>query len=73
MYKVIYLYILKCNDDSFYVGVTNNLDKRVLEHNSGIKTDSYTYDRRPVALVYHTYFTDYNLALHNSLNYYIKK
>jgi putative endonuclease len=62
MYKVIYLYILKCNDDSFYIGVTNNLDKRVLDHNSGIKTDSYTYDKRPVTLVYHTYFTDYKLA-----------
>ena len=62
MYKVIYLYILKCNDDSFYIGVTNNLDKRVVEHNSGIKTDSYTYDKRPVELVYNTYFTDYNLA-----------
>jgi putative endonuclease len=62
MYKVIYLYILKCNDGSLYIGVTNNLDKRVLEHNSGIKTDCYTYDKRPVELVYHTYFTDYNLA-----------
>ena len=46
----------------FTIGVTNNLDKRVLEHNSGIKTDSYTYDKRPIELVYHTYFTDYNLA-----------
>ncbi len=62
MYKVIYLYILKCNDDSFYIGVTNNLDKRVLEHNSGVNPDSYTYDKRPVELVYHACFTDFNLA-----------
>jgi putative endonuclease len=60
--KVIYLYVLKCNDDSFYIGITNNLDKRVLEHNSGINTDSYTYNKRPVELVYHTYFTNYELA-----------
>ncbi len=62
MNKVIYLYVLKCNDDSFYIGITNNLDKRVLEHNSGINTDSYTYNKRPVELVYHTYFTNYELA-----------
>ena len=62
MNKVIYLYVLKCNNDSFYIGITNNLDKRVLEHNSGINTDSYTYNKRPVELVYHTYFTNYELA-----------
>jgi len=62
MKKVIYLYILKCNDNSFYTGVTNNLEKRIMEHNNGINLDSYTYNRRPVVLVYNTYFTDYNLA-----------
>ncbi len=62
MYRVIYLYILKCNDDSFYTGVTNNLDKRILEHNLGLKSDAYTYNKRPVELVYHTYFTDFSLA-----------
>ena len=62
MKKVIYLYIVKCNDGSFYTGVTNDLEKRIIEHNNGINSDSYTYNRRPVELVYHTYFIDFNLA-----------
>ena len=62
MYTVIYLYILKCDDGSFYIGVTNDLDKRVVEHNSGINPESYTFDKRPVYLVYHIHFTDYDLA-----------
>lgn len=62
MHKVIYLYILKCNDDSLYVGVTNNLDKRLVEHNIGINKDAYTYSRRPVELIFHEMFTDFNLA-----------
>jgi putative endonuclease len=62
IYKVIYLYILECSDKSFYVGVTENLERRLLEHNAGINSNSYTYARRPVILAYQTYFTDFNLA-----------
>ncbi len=62
MYKAMYLYILKCNDGSFYVGVSNNLDDRILQHNNGINKEAYTYSRKPVELVYHTIFNDYNLA-----------
>ena len=62
MYKVIYLYILECSDGSYYTGVTNNLDKRILEHNMGFKIDAYTYNKRPVSLVYHTYFTNFDLT-----------
>ena len=62
MYKVIYLYILKCSDNSYYIGVTNDLDARIVEHNFGINKSAYTYHRRPVELVYSTYFTDFNLA-----------
>mgnify|MGYP001550122890 CR=1 FL=1 len=62
MYKVIYLYILKCSDSSFYVGVSNNLDKRIIQHNMGTNKDAYTYTRRPVELAYHTIFNDFDLA-----------
>ncbi len=62
MYKVIYLYILRCNDGSFYTGVTNNLEQRMLDHNNGNNVDAYTFNKRPLELVYHAYFTDYNLA-----------
>src|SRR3989338_7063794 len=33
-----FVYILKCADNSYYTGITWNLKKRILEHNSGIKT-----------------------------------
>ncbi|MBC7695837.1 MAG: GIY-YIG nuclease family protein [Burkholderiales bacterium] len=62
MYKVIYLYILKCSDGSYYRGVTNNLDRRLIEHNQGINKESYTFTRRPVELVFHEMFSDFNLA-----------
>lgn len=62
MYKVIYLYILKCNDDSYYIGVTNNLDRRLTEHNMGVNPESYTFSRRPVELMFHEMFSDFNLA-----------
>lgn len=54
----IYVYILKCADGSFYVGVTNNIDKRVNEHQSGKHRGSYTYSRLPVELVFCESFTD---------------
>ena len=55
---VIFLYILKCKDNSYYVGVTNNVERRILEHNLGENPRSYTYKRRPVELVFHESFSD---------------
>ncbi|MGV0965422.1 GIY-YIG nuclease family protein [Empedobacter falsenii] len=48
MRKIYYVYIIKCSDNSYYVGVTNNLQKRINEHNDGIDSMSYTFSRRPV-------------------------
>lgn len=62
MNKVIYLYILKCHDGTFYTGVTNNLEKRILEHNTGTNPEAYTFSRRPVTLLWNEVFTNYNLA-----------
>lgn len=45
-----FTYILKCNDDSLYVGCTNDLDKRVKEHNNAKGGAHYTKIRRPVEL-----------------------
>jgi putative endonuclease len=48
----IFVYMLRCNDDSYYVGLTRaGLDKRIAEHASG-KFRGYTYWRRPVELVW---------------------
>ena len=46
-----YLYILKCSDQSYYIGHTENIEKRFSEHNLGIN-NCYTLKRRPVQLVY---------------------
>lgn len=46
-----YCYLVRCSDDTFYCGYTNNLDKRIAAHNNG-KGAKYTKCRRPVTLVY---------------------
>ena len=46
-----YTYILRCSDGSFYAGITTDVEKRLLCHNSG-KASKYTRSRRPVELLY---------------------
>lgn len=47
-----YTYLLRCADGTLYCGWTNNLEHRVVVHNSG-KGSKYTAVRRPVELVYY--------------------
>ncbi len=54
----IYVYILECSDGSYYTGVTNNLERRLYDHNNDEDTRHYTYSRRPVKLVYTYHFTN---------------
>ncbi len=61
--KLSYVYILKCSDGTFYTGVTSNLEKRFLEHQTGKHKESYTFSRRPLALVFYCEFTDINIAI----------
>ncbi|NKI25201.1 GIY-YIG nuclease family protein [Arenibacter sp. 6A1] len=61
--KLSYVYILKCSNNSYYTGVTTNLDQRLLEHRIGKHPDSYTYNKRPLSLVFYAEFTDINLAI----------
>ena len=61
--KLSYVYILKCSDNTYYTGITSNLNRRILEHQSGKNLDAYTYSRRPLALVFYAEFTDINLAI----------
>ena len=49
---MFYTYILKCSDDSYYVGSTNDLDRRLRQHNESKYGAHYTKIRRPVHLVY---------------------
>lgn len=48
--KKYFVYILKCADDSFYTGVTNNPERRLHEHQEGIDPYCYTAKRRPLSL-----------------------
>lgn len=49
---MIYTYILKCSDNTFYTGWTNDLDKRINAHNNK-KGAKYTKSRIPVTLIYY--------------------
>lgn len=51
-----FVYILECADQSYYTGVTNNLETRLLQHNSGENKTAYTCSRRPVKLRYYIRF-----------------
>jgi putative endonuclease len=60
--KKSYVYLLKCADDTYYTGVTSNLESRMLKHNSEFYPKSYTASRKPLKLVFYCEFTDINKA-----------
>lgn len=51
-----FVYILQCADTTLYVGCTNNLEKRLKEHNGSKSGAHYTKIRRPVVLKYSEQF-----------------
>ena len=57
------VYIVECKDWSYYIGVSNDIERRIWEHNTGQDENSYTYSRRPVELKYFETFTDVNQAI----------
>jgi putative endonuclease len=63
--KQMYVYILRCKDDTFYIGVTNDLETRVIQHNQGSNEWNYTSkaSRRPVTLVYYETFMSATQAI----------
>ena len=46
-----FVYILRCADDSYYVGHTTNLEARIMSHSEG-QVCGYTAARLPVTMVY---------------------
>lgn len=46
-----YVYMLRCKDKTLYTGITNDLEKRVFDHNNSKCWARYTKSRRPVKLV----------------------
>ena len=49
--KTGYVYILQCSEDSFYTGITNDVERRLYEHNTGTER-SYVSNRKPLKLVW---------------------
>ena len=49
--KPFFMYMLECNDGSYYIGHTDDIDKRIVEHTQG-KINGYTKKRLPVKIVY---------------------
>lgn len=50
--KIVWrVYILKCGDGSFYTGITNDLERRLENHNNGCAS-RYTRSRLPVRLIF---------------------
>jgi putative endonuclease len=51
-----FVYILECSDKSYYTGVTNDLEIRLMQHESGENLCAYTFSRRPLLLKYYQRF-----------------
>jgi putative endonuclease len=55
--------MVRCADDSLYIGITTDLVRRIEEHNGqGKRGAKYTKNRRPVALVFHEPCVDRAMA-----------
>ena len=58
-----YVYIVKCADGLYYTGVTNDLERRLAEHNDGYHPGCFTFKRRPVELMYEEHFHNITEAI----------
>jgi putative endonuclease len=52
-----------CSDSSYYIGVTNNKRVRLEQHQNGFYSKSYTYNKRPIHLIYREEFLDIKQAI----------
>ncbi len=59
---MFWTYILRCADDSYYTGHTDNLEKRIGQHQIG-EYQTYTATRRPVHLIWSKEFASREEAL----------
>lgn len=55
--RTYWVYMLHCSDDTYYVGVTNEIGRRYNEHVHSRNPGAYTHELRPVKLVYSTTFS----------------
>ena len=64
------VYLLRCSDSSLYCGITNNLEKRVFDHNNKLGS-KYTRSRLPVVLEW--FVESPNRSSASKLEYRIKR
>jgi len=57
------VYILLCSDGSYYAGSTDDIQRRLFEHQEGLSPTAYTFRRRPVELVWSEEVTTLDEAL----------
>lgn len=57
------VYMLRCADNTLYTGVTNDLERRVRDHNEGKLGAKYTRSRLPVKLVWSEHCGDKSAAM----------
>lgn len=58
-----FVYILKCSDGTLYTGITNDIEQRIVAHNTSKNGAKYTASRRPVTLQYSETYETKSLAL----------
>ena len=61
--KYFYVYMLRCADGSFYVGITSNLEQRLGQHQFGLDERCYTFKRRPLECVHVSDFANFDDAV----------
>ena len=62
-----HLYMLRCNDDSLYTGITKNVERRVAQHRRG-EGARYLRGRTPLTLVFTSFVLDHGDALRMERN-----
>ena len=58
---MFYVYILRCNNNAYYTGHTDDLEKRLIQHQSG-NGSAYTASHLPVRLVFNELFESRDTA-----------
>ena len=65
-----YMYVILCNDNSYYCGITTNLERRLKQHNGVLKGGAkYTRGRRPCKYIYKEKASTRSDALKKEINF----
>lgn len=56
------VYLVRCRDGSIYTGIATDVDRRLAEHESGVRGARYLRGRGPLTLVYRQEIGDRGIA-----------